>query len=183
MLIVLGVLGFYECLRHLVGLAWNGQLRMSMLVLFVTSVYPHYYGWWNFINYYNEDFFPQYWHQFFFSVTEILSTAMVLHLCNVDNETESWKLLLIFNINTMHVIISSLDQFIVNVIHGEGQVFEAFRDLGLMMPDIFHVLVCYFEIGALAQKRRISIFNLFYKEEIMASLVLVILFSLIGKNM
>ena len=154
-----------------------------MLALLLSSVYPHYYGWWGFFNYLNEDFYSQWWHQVYFSITEILSTLVVVHLCNKENKTESWKLLVIFNINLMHIIVNSLDQFIGNVIYRRAQHFEAVRDFGLMIPDVFHVLVAYFEIMDLARKRRVSVFRLFYREEILASILLVSMFSILGKNM
>ncbi|ELU02004.1 hypothetical protein CAPTEDRAFT_102797, partial [Capitella teleta] len=181
-IVLLGVLGFYESLRYLLPLLWRGKSRLQMILLFLASLYPHYYGWWGLINYLNEDYYPQWYHQIFFSVTEIASTAMVIHLCNQDNRVESWKLLLIFDINMMHVIVSGFDQFIVNVIFHKGQHFEAVRDFGLMIPDVFHVLVAFFEMTTLAERKSISVFKLFYKEEIFMSLVVIILFSLLGKN-
>lgn len=153
-----------------------------MLALVVASMYPHYYGWWGFINYLNEDFYPQWWHQVFFSVTELFSTLIVVHLCNKENKTETWKLLVILNINLMHIIVNSLDQFIGNVIYRQAQHFEVARDFGLMIPDIFHVLIAYFEIMRLADKRGESVFKLFYREEILASVLLVSLFTVLGKN-
>ena len=154
-----------------------------MLVLFLTSIYPHYYGWWGLFNYINEGFYFQWYHQLFFSVTEIMSTAMVIHLCNRQNKTETWKLLFIISINTMHIIVNSLDQFIVNIIYGRGQVFEAVRDFGLMIPDLFHVLLSYFELSILAESRGVPVFRLFYREELLMAVVMISLFSLFGKNL
>ena len=83
----------------------------------------------------------------------------------------------------MHIIIGSLDQFINNILYGNSQVFEAVRDFGLLIPDLFHVLLCFFEIGALAEKKKTQVIRLFYREEITGSLVMITLLSLIGKNM
>ncbi len=44
--------------------------------------------------------------QIFFSVTEAVSTVMVLHLANKDNKMDASKLLLILTINLMHVVIA-----------------------------------------------------------------------------
>jgi hypothetical protein len=181
-IVVLGVLVLYESIRYLLPLIWKQQLRLSMFALFLSSLYPHYYGWWGLINYLNEDYYPQWYHQIFFSLTEMVSTAMVIHLCNQGNRVESWKLLLVFDINMMHVIVSGLDQFIGNVIFHKGQHFEAVRDFGLMIPDVFHVLLTFFEMTSLAERRRVSVLRLFYKEEIFMSLVVIILFSILGKN-
>lgn len=182
-LIVLGVLAFYESLRYIIPLIWHRSIRLPMLVLFLTSIYPHYYGWWGLFNYLNEGYYSQWYHQLFFSITEVFSTAMVIHLCNRANKSESWKLLFIISINTMHIIIGSLDQFILNIIYREGQVFEAVRDFGLMIPDLFHVLLSYFELSILAESRGVAVYRLFYREEIMLFLMMITLFSLLGKNM
>jgi len=93
----------------------------------------------------------------------------------------AWKLLCIITINFTHIVVSSLDQFITNVIRRDGQQFEAVRDLALMSSDIFHVLVAYFELSRLAAARKSSVLNLFYREELLLSLVTVILVSLLGK--
>merc|ERR1712012_304639 len=147
------------------------------------SLYPHYYGWWAIINYLNEDYYPQYHHQIFFSITEALSTVIVLHLCNRENQFETWKLLLIMNINLTHIVIGCLDQFVGNIVHREGKAFEVVRDLSLFMPDILHVLVPFFELQILAEKRRTSLKEMFYKEEVLLSLIGITMFSLIGKNL
>jgi len=106
---------------------------------------------------------------------------MVIHLCCRDNRLSVWKLLFIVVINLTHIIVNSLDQFITNVIQRDGQQFEAVRDLALMAPDVFHVLVAYFELSRLAAKRKTDMLNLFYREELLLSLVAIILMSLLGK--
>jgi len=92
-----------------------------------------------------------------------------------------WKLQFIIVINFTHIVVSSLDQFITNVIQRGGQQFEAVRDLALMAPDIFHVLLAYFELSQLAAARKTSVLNLFNQEELLLSLIAVILMSLLGK--
>ena len=116
--------------------------------------------------------------QLFFTVTELFSTFMVVHLCCRDSVLHPWKLLVIFDINLMHIIVAGFDQFVANVIFREGQHFEAVRDLGLMAPDVFHVLVAYFELSSLAAKRQTNILRLFFREEILGSFVIIILVSL-----
>lgn len=182
-IVVVGLLAMYECLRYIGPLFWNRRLRSSMFALFLSSVYPHYYGWWGLINYLNEDYYPQWRHQLFFSLTELLSTVVVVHLCNTASRVRPWKLLLVFNVNTIHIIIGALDQFVENVIRRGGQHFEAARDLGLMAPDVFHVLVAYFELAALAERENTRIVRLFYREELAASVLFVTLFSILGKNL
>ena len=113
----------------------------------------------------------------------MLSTAVVVHLCCRDNRLSPWKLLLIIVINLTHIIVSSLDQFITNVIQRGGQQFEAVRDLALMAPDIFHVLLAYFELSRLASARKTDVLSLFRREELLLSLISVILMSLLGKSL
>jgi len=67
------------------------------------------------------------------------------------------------------------------VIQRGGQQFEAVRDLALISPDIFHVLVAYFELSRLAAARKTSVLSLFHRDELLLSLVAVILMSLLGK--
>ena len=181
LLAVVGIIMAYEAVRYLVPLIWHRRYRLPMIALVAASIYPHYYGWWNFFNYLNEEFYIQWYHQLFFSVTELLSTAVCLHLSNSENNLKPWKLLIILGINTMHIIVGSLDQFVTNVLHHQGQQFEAARDIGLMVPDILHVLVAYFEMRLLADKQSTSIISLFYREEILLCVLIVTLFSILGK--
>ena len=60
--------------------------------------------------------------------------------------------------------------------------FEAVRDIALMMPDLLHVLVPVFEIQTLAQNKRVPFYRLFHKEEIYLAFVMLIILSLLGKN-
>jgi len=106
---------------------------------------------------------------------------MVVHLCCRDNRLSPWKLLFIIVINVTHILVGCLDQFITNVIQRAGQQFEAVRDLALMAPDIFHALLAYFELSKLATARKTNVFDLFHREELLLSLMAVILMSLLGK--
>ena len=51
-----------------------------------------------YVNYYNDDFYNQYWHQLFFTVTELISTTIVLHLINSDNLVTTRKILVIMGL-------------------------------------------------------------------------------------
>ena len=63
----------------------TGRARIRMVLLFLLAVYPNYYSWWVFVNYYNDEFYSQYWHQVFFTATEICSTLTVL--ASIDRDT------------------------------------------------------------------------------------------------
>ena len=66
-----------------------------MAILFFSSIYPHYYAWWAYFNYYNDDFYSQWWHQLFFTVTEMVSTVLVLHLVDKNNFASPRKIVVI----------------------------------------------------------------------------------------
>jgi hypothetical protein len=65
MLVVTGLIAMYECIRYVMPLVLFRRhlLRAEMLALLVSSLYPHYYGWWGLIGYINEDFYDQWKHQ------------------------------------------------------------------------------------------------------------------------
>ena len=83
----MAVISLYEAIRHIFMAMIYGCARPRMVVLFLSSIFPHLYGWWTYFNYYNDDFYQQWWHQLFFSLTELFSTLMVLHLINRSNIT------------------------------------------------------------------------------------------------
>lgn len=60
-----------------------------------------------------------------FQATELISTAVVLHLANNDNAVTQRKILCIIGIALLHILASGVDQFISNVIHGEGYAHQA----------------------------------------------------------
>jgi len=69
---VVGMILLYEGVRYLLRLCMERQLRLSAAVLLIASIYPHYYTWWLYFNAYNDDFFEQFYHQVFISLTIIL---------------------------------------------------------------------------------------------------------------
>ena len=87
-------LGLYEAIRHVFTALIYGCARPRMAVLFLSSIFPHVYGWWANFNYFNDEYYSQWWHQCFFSVTELSSTLMVLHLVNKNNFRDVPKKLL-----------------------------------------------------------------------------------------
>lgn len=74
-------------------------------------------------------------------ITEIVSTALVLHLANKENPVKTRKVLVIVGVSVSHIIASSLDQFVKNVLLGEGYMHQIVRDVGFMIPDIFHLVL------------------------------------------
>lgn len=45
-LIVVGIIALYECIKHLTKLLIHKQARLSMVILFLASIFSHYYAWW-----------------------------------------------------------------------------------------------------------------------------------------
>nr|KAG5697552.1 hypothetical protein BaRGS_019773 [Batillaria attramentaria] len=70
----------------------------------------------SFFSYYNEEVYTYFIHHFMFTVTEILTTCVVLNLVNAENEFQSWKVALVVSINITHIIVSGMDQFIAHVV-------------------------------------------------------------------
>ncbi|KAK7789291.1 hypothetical protein R5R35_006928 [Gryllus longicercus] len=138
---VMCIIALYESIRHLVTLALQFNLRYSMLLLFLSVFYSHYYSWWAYVNYWNDDFYHQWNHQLFYTVTELASTVLVVQLADKRNPVTLRKAIGIAGIGMMHVIGSSWDNFVSNVIHGKGYTHQVARDLGLMIPDLLHVVL------------------------------------------
>lgn len=69
LLIVLGIISLYECTKHLIRLVINKKIRYTMIILFMTSIFSHYYAWWAYLNYYNDEYYTQWNHQLFFTVS------------------------------------------------------------------------------------------------------------------
>jgi hypothetical protein len=113
LLTVVFIISLYEAMKYLTKLIISKQLRYSMAFLFCLSIFSHYYAWWSYLNYINDDFYSQWNHQTFFTVsipcakysmqllfsnyltlqqmTEFFSTAFVLHLANRENVVTSRK--------------------------------------------------------------------------------------------
>lgn len=69
-LTVIAIIALYECVKHLITLIIAKSIRYSMVFLFCLSIFSHYYAWWAYVNYYNDDFYSQWNHQMFFTVSE-----------------------------------------------------------------------------------------------------------------
>lgn len=126
--IVVGVIAFYETVKYLTWLALHCRLRLGMLVLFVSAIFSHYYSWWVYINYWNDDFYSQWYHQMFFSVTELISTILVVMLADSKKQVTHRKAFGISTIALIHIFAGSWDQFIRNVLRGEGYAHQVNHD-------------------------------------------------------
>ncbi|XP_077292809.1 uncharacterized protein LOC143915860 [Arctopsyche grandis] len=136
----------YECVRWLASLWLTARLRCSMALLFFSSLFSHYYSWWIYINYYNDEFYSQWNHQLIFTITELISTCVVLWLSSLEHSVTLLPAMLISMIGVYHVIASSRDQFVLNVLQGEGHAHQVVRDIGFMIPDLLHIIVPLFNL-------------------------------------
>lgn len=76
-LTVIAIICLYECAKHLISLMITKSVRYSMIFLFCLSIFSHYYAWWAYVNYYNDDFYSQWNHQMFFTVNNFWMWAWV----------------------------------------------------------------------------------------------------------
>ncbi|KAK3575856.1 hypothetical protein CHS0354_034452 [Potamilus streckersoni] len=180
-LTVIFILLAYESIKYLIPLARRRNLRISMFILYVINIYPHYYSWWSYFSYYNEDFYSYYKHHMLFTVTELMSSAVVLNLCDIRNEFISWKILTLVSINIMHVLVGGMDQFIHEVIYGHGARFHKARNIGLMVPDILHVVVPLWAFHKYLVRKELQWKDIFYKEELLMCIVFISIATLMGR--
>ena len=66
-----------------------------MCILFLSVLYPHYYAWWAYFNYFNDDFYKQFWHQMFFTITEMVSTITVISMVNTKDRVTPRKVIIV----------------------------------------------------------------------------------------
>ncbi|XP_023324824.1 uncharacterized protein LOC111698662 isoform X2 [Eurytemora carolleeae] len=149
------VIAVYESIKYILTLMIREQLRRRMVFLFLSSVYPHYYGWWCIFNYFNDDFYSQLLHQSVFTITEVVCTLMVLHLADRGVQATPQRLVFIITIAASHVVVSGWDQFVSNVLLQEGELHQVLRDLGFMLPDVLHILFSVKELKIVGQQKRV----------------------------
>ncbi|XP_039290656.1 uncharacterized protein LOC120352734 [Nilaparvata lugens] len=145
-LTVIFIIAFYEAICYLATLLINRRLRYSMLILFISAIFSHYYSWWIYVNYWNDDYYSQWNHQMVFTVTELVSTVLVLLLANKSHAFSHYKALAVSVVGLSHIIAGGWDQFVLNVVRGEGRSHQIVRDINLMLPDILHFLVPIYEM-------------------------------------
>ncbi|RZF38952.1 hypothetical protein LSTR_LSTR016735, partial [Laodelphax striatellus] len=76
---------------------------------------------WIYVNYWNDDYYSQWNHQLVFTVTELLSTMLVLSLANKNEAFSHYKALAVSVVGLSHIIAGGWDQFVLNVVRGEGR--------------------------------------------------------------
>ncbi|XP_050443625.1 uncharacterized protein LOC126847448 [Adelges cooleyi] len=140
----------YECCKNIIKLCFEGQLRFKMALLFVLSLFSHYYSWWSYVNYWNDEFYSQWNHQIVFTITELYSTAVLYKICDRRKEIRKFHMFSVIGVGLIHILAAGFDQFVTNVIRGSGFAHQIIRDLFLMVPDMLNVVVPLLEM----RKRR-----------------------------
>ncbi|CAB3365317.1 Hypothetical predicted protein [Cloeon dipterum] len=141
MLTVLAIVALYEAIKRMAVLAVNGRLRFPMALLFLTALFPHYYSWWSYLNYWNDDFYTQWHHQLYFTVSEVGASYAVLRLADREVNVTSRGVLPIVAVGMVHAFLAARDQFVENVLAARGLAHQVVRDVALMVPDLLHILV------------------------------------------
>lgn len=173
------VLAFYELVKHLLRLYVEGNLRYTMLFLLVLDIHPHYYSWWGYLNYFNDDFYTQFVHQLFFTVTELVSSVIVVRICSKEDCITSHQLIGVLSINIVHILIGGLDQFFKQLLLMDGKTFQRMRNLGFIIPDLFHIVI---PIVAYKTSRGLACSKILTKKEFICLTCLTIGLFLLGKS-
>jgi hypothetical protein len=143
------------------------------------DIHPHYYSWWSYLNYFNDDFYKQIVHQTFFTVTELTSSAIIVYMC-LKTTTISPKLLIgVLSINIVHILIGGVDQFVKQLIFMEDNTFQRARNLGFLIPDVLHIVI---PLVAYKQEIGKSLDRMFTRGELTLLTGLTVFLFLLGKN-
>lgn len=158
LLIVMGLLGLSESTKSIVTLAMRNSIRLSMAVLFCLALPSLYSGWWEFINYFNDDYYDEFKYQVGISTADIISTSVLLNLANTRVQLKSQKLAIIALMAFVRISIRLGDHVIEVVFLNNERPSEQFtQNVVYMIPDAIHLLVSFFLI---CRKRKLVNFEL-----------------------
>jgi len=142
LMLVINVIVWYKAVEHVYQVWRQGQLRRSMCLLLVVNIYPNYYSWWSFFIYLNESMYQYFVHHLFFYLTELMVTALSLHLVSKQVPIEFGVVNGLVSISVIHVLVGGLDQFVDNVLlGGTPHTSQVYRDVALLLPDLAHIVV------------------------------------------
>ena len=99
----------------------------------------------------------------------------------ITPQVTGWKILLILSISLVHIIVSGTDQFIAHVLQGHGQRFQNARNIGLMIPDLLHVIIPAYEFWKYVKTSNAAFSEHCYKEEIIFFVVFISLGTIFGR--
>ncbi|KAI8483035.1 hypothetical protein Bbelb_391910 [Branchiostoma belcheri] len=135
-LTVVAVLLTYECVTYVVRLALRRKIRSSMFILLLTVIHSHYYSWWVFIEYYNDESYSQWWRQLVFTLTEMASTVAVVSQLDRAVPLSPRALLVVASIALFHVVTTGKTQFVESVLQSKGKFHQQYRDAAFMTCDV-----------------------------------------------
>lgn len=138
---VLMIIVVYEVISYILFLFINRRVRVIPFLLLLSTIHSHYYTWWVFVGYWNDDFYKFWNHQVLFSVTELAASAALLPMLDSSRELNEDLFLVISTISTFHIVMGGIDQFIKNVLYHRGEWHQRMRDLGFMSTDLISLAV------------------------------------------
>lgn len=161
-LVIVGTIASYEGFKKSIGLILRRSARFLMVFLFCISVVSQYIGWWDLINYINDDHYSQINYQVFMSLNELISTIYVLNLSNVQVHFQKKKLAIILALGIARVIVRFFNDFyglwVFTTEEEPGDLDQLWSDLIKGVPDVVHILLTFFVMqmkqGANQRKRR-----------------------------
>ncbi|XP_078579069.1 uncharacterized protein LOC144863592 [Branchiostoma floridae x Branchiostoma japonicum] len=135
-LTVVAVLLTYECVAYVVRVALRRKIRSSMLILLLTTVHSHYYSWWVFVEFYNDDLYLHWWKQLVFTLTEMVSTVVIVSQLDKAVPLFPRALVAIASIAIFHIVATGKDQFVESVFRSKGKFHQQYRDAAFMTSDV-----------------------------------------------
>lgn len=81
----------------------------------------------------------------------------------------------------MHMIVAGIDQFVTHVIVGRSAKFQSARDIGLMVPDLLHIIIPVIELVLMAKNESLTISELCYKEEVLLCVLFIFMGTVFGR--
>ena len=159
---IIAIIAIYESFRRIIQLFLQRKLRVTMGFLFFSSLHSNYYAWWVTWGYWNDEFYDQWYHQLFFTVTELITTITVFRFLDRRKPMQPLAMLIVANIALFHILTSSWDQFISNVILRQGMFHQVLRDLLIMFTDLIYLIVSMYELKMYSRIKGESFSSLFF---------------------
>ena len=164
-LTIIAIIVTYESFRRVIELFLQRKLRGTMGLLFFSSLHSNYYAWWATWGYWNDEFYDQWYHQLFFTVTELITTTTVFRFLDRRKPVQPLSMFIVANIALFHILSSSTDQFVLNVILLRGRLHQVLRDLGIMFTDLIYLSVSTYELKMYSRLTGESLSSLFFHEK------------------
>lgn len=147
LVMVSNIILIYKVVEHVFKVLVKAScVRRSFFMLLFVNIYPHYYSFWSYLNYYNEEVYDYFYHHFYFYVTEWLATFTVISLLDQRVPLSVAKLLFIVDVSVIHLFVSSADQLIAHVLYHQARGFINARDVSLAVCDLVHLAVVAFHL-------------------------------------